>query len=214
VGAQETSAFLREVGIYAGIPQQVTEGVIRKEESRFYKYFISVSDFLGEYRNNLPWELYTVADSAYATGLSNFLVNELGYIPKGVYIIDSPAESFFTRISEILISRENKFKDLIYFETDGGFIQQDIRKKLGKSRRALFLGSGWEKFLAQETKNLYTFASLPIPEAVIINQSYVGYNGGLNLIEEIYSNVFKTKITSSRTLATEEIQERTPCPIK
>jgi nitrogenase molybdenum-iron protein beta chain len=199
VGARETSAFLREAGAFAGLADPVVEKVIKKEESRFYKYLVSMVDFLAEYRNNLPSELYTVADSSYGIGVSSFLVNEVGYIPKGLYLTDGPAESHINLIAGTAESRDPKLREILVFETDGGLVQRDIRKRLGKSRKALFLGSSWEKSLAQETDNLYAFVSLPLPETVITNGTYVGYNGGLNLLSEIYSNVFRTKTTTSRT---------------
>jgi nitrogenase molybdenum-iron protein beta chain len=148
-----------------------------------------------------------VADSTYAVGVSSFLVNELGFILKGVYITDATPENYFDRIKEAAVSREETFRDLITFETDGGLIQEDIKKKLGNSRKALFLGSGWEKFLSQKTNNYYGFISLPIPETVILNKSYLGYGGGLALVEEIYSNLFKTKTHFSANTVSAEIEE-------
>jgi nitrogenase molybdenum-iron protein beta chain len=199
VGAQETSRFLRELAAFAGIEKTAVEKIIKKEEDRFYQYLVSMIDFLAEFRNNLPSELYTVADSAYAVGQSSFLVNEIGFIPKGVYITDGAEESHIKLITEAAAQRDKELSELLVFETDGGLVQQDIRKKLGKSRKALFLGSSWEKMLARETNNLYAFTSLPLPETVIVNNTFLGYDGGLNLLEEIYSNVFKTKTTTSRT---------------
>jgi nitrogenase molybdenum-iron protein beta chain len=205
VGALETSAFLRTVGAFAGIVESRVEEVIKKEEARFYKYFTGLIDFLVEFRNNLPTELYTIADSIYAVGLSSFLVNELGFILKGVYITDDTPANHFNTITEAAASRDEKFRDLIFYETDGGLIQEDIKKKLGISTKALFLGSGWEKFLAQKTKNSYTFVSLPLPETVILNKSFLGYGGGLSLVEEIYSDLFKTKVHFSTTTVSAEI---------
>ncbi|MDR0721381.1 MAG: hydrogenase [Treponema sp.] len=197
-GAQETSRFLREVGSYAGIPKERIDEVIETEEKRFYRYLSSIVDFLSEYRSNLPWELYTVADSAYAAGASVFLTNELGFIPKGVYIVDDTAQNFQEAVAASIVSRNSDFEGLVQFETDGGLIQQDIRNKLEGSHKALFLGSGWEKFLAQSTGNSCSFLSLPLPETVILGKSFIGYSGGINLAEEIYSDIFKTKAHFSR----------------
>jgi nitrogenase molybdenum-iron protein beta chain len=199
VGAQETGSFLRAVGAFAGLPEAPVERVIKKEEDRFYKYLVSMVDFLAEYRNNLPSELYTVADSGYGIGASSFLVNEVGYIPRGLYLVDGPPEKHIQFITGTVASRDEKLGELLVFETDGGLVQRDIKERLGKSRKALFLGSSWEKSLAQATNNLYAFISLPLPETVITNGTYLGYNGGLALLSEIYSNVFRTKTTTSRT---------------
>ena len=199
VGAIETGAFLRRVALFAGITESAVEAVIAKEENRYYKYMESLVDFLAEFRNNLPSEVYTVAGSAYGLGTGAFMANEAGYIPKGVYLVDAPAASQQELIRNEAAARDERLRDIVFFETDGGIIQRDIKAKLGKSRKALFLGSSWEKLLATETSNLYAFISLPLPETVILNRSYLGYNGGLNLLEEIYSNVFKIKTTTSRT---------------
>jgi nitrogenase molybdenum-iron protein beta chain len=193
VGAKETNTFLRTVGAFAGVDESVVEKVIKKENARYYKYLISLLPFIGDFQNILPTELYTVADSVYALSFSSFLVNEIGFILKGVYIIDDPPAHYRNLITEAALLQDDSFRNRIYYEVDGGLIQQDIRNKLGTSKKALFLGSGWEKFLAQETKNLYTFVSAPLPETVVIKQSFLGYAGGLRLVEEIYSNVFKTK---------------------
>jgi nitrogenase molybdenum-iron protein beta chain len=197
-GAQETSRFLREVGLYAGIPKARIDERIETEEKRFYRYLSSIVDFLSEYRSNLPWELYTVADSAYGAGASVFLTNEIGFIPKGVYLVDDVAERFQEAITASIISRNADFEGLVHFESDGGLIQQDIRDRLQGSRKALFLGSGWEKFLAQSTGNSCSFLSLPLPETVILGKSFIGYSGGISLAEEIYSDLFKTKAHFSR----------------
>jgi nitrogenase molybdenum-iron protein beta chain len=199
VGASETSKFLRSVGEFAGIDKGITEPFVKCQEDRFYKYLTAFIDFLTEFRNNLPCEFYAVADATYATAFAGFLVNEIGYIPKGVYIVDNTPEQYKTAVIDTLNDLDPRLGGLTLFETDGITIQNDIRKKLGTSRKALFLGSGWEKFLAQETNNLYAFVSLPLPETVVLNRTYTGYNGGLNLLEEIYSNKFKSGVTTSRT---------------
>jgi nitrogenase molybdenum-iron protein beta chain len=207
VGAQETSRFLRGLGDFAGIDKALTEGVIKREESRFYRYLSGLADFLTEFRNNLPTELYVVADSAYGIGASAFLANELGFIPKGIYLTDDPPEHLRQGIIETALERESSFKDLIFFQADGGLIGKDIEKRIGNSRKALILGSNWEKFLAQKMNNHYYFISLPIPETVIVNKSFIGYDGGLALTEGIYADLFKTKQHFSNNIVSALIKE-------
>jgi nitrogenase molybdenum-iron protein beta chain len=200
-GAGETSGFLREVGAFAKIDASKIDAVIETEERRFYWYLTGIVDFLTSYRNNLPSELYIVADSAYTSGAFVFMTNEMGFIPKGAYIVDDASPGSQGFIKEAIISRNDELEGFINFETDGGLIQHNIREKLNGSRKALFLGSGWEKFLAQKTGNSYSFLSLPLPETVILGKSFLGYTGGINLVEEIYSDLFKTKAHFSPTTA-------------
>ncbi|MDR1045174.1 MAG: hydrogenase [Candidatus Adiutrix sp.] len=196
VGGAETSRFLREVSAFAGLDSETAENFIAGEEKRFYDYFVSLADFISEYRNNLPSELYLVADSIYGPGLSSFLVNELGFIPRGIYLTDAPADRG-RRLIERSISERGGFQ--INFESDGGLIEADIRRRIGGGHKAVILGSSWEKFIAQDTGNLYLYVSLPLNETVVLNKTYVGYNGGLNLMADLYSSLFSRKTTTSRT---------------
>jgi nitrogenase molybdenum-iron protein beta chain len=198
-GAEETSRVLREVGIFAGLDPGRVETVIRREEKRFYAYFISLADFLADYRNNIPFELYTIADSSYALGLSAYLVNELGFVPKGVYITDDPPPGEQSPIEKVLTDMAPDFRGALSFQVDGGAIQEDIRKRLGKSTKAVILGSSWEDKLAAENGNLCLHVSLPINNTVIINRGYAGYNGGLRLMEDIYAGVFRKGNIASTT---------------
>jgi nitrogenase molybdenum-iron protein beta chain len=198
-GGKETSNFLREVAAFADISAAKTEAVIAEEEKRFYDYFISITDFIAEYRNNLPIELYAIGDSIYAPGISSFLVNELGLVPKGIYLTDDPKKRWHQTIKEALLSRGQEFDSVIEIEDDGGKIEADIRQKIGTSKKAVILGSSWEKFVAADTNNLYLYLSLPLNETVILNKTYTGYNGGLKLIEDLYSALFQRKTTSART---------------
>jgi nitrogenase molybdenum-iron protein beta chain len=198
-GAEETSRTLREVGIFAGLDPARVEGVIRKEEKRFYAYFVSLADFLADYRNNIPFELYAVADSSYAAGLSGYLVNELGFVPKGVYLTDDPSPPKYGAIEKVFTDMAPDFRDILSFQVDGGAIQEDIRKKLGKSNKAVIMGSTWEDKLAAENGNLSLHISLPIINSVIINRGYAGYNGGLRLMEDIYAGVFRRGNIASTT---------------
>lgn len=199
VGPIATGAFLRKVAEYAKLDDAKVEAVIAEGEKWFYDYFITLADFIAEFRNNLPAELYTVADSAYALGVTNFLVNELGFIPKGTYIIDDPKDSYKSKIEKTFHEIADTVEGTLVFEPDGGLVQEDIRKRLGNSHRALILGSNWEKFLAQETKNVYGFLSLPINQAVVTDETVVGYRGGVHLLSEAYNSIFRSGETTSRT---------------
>ena len=199
VGAKATSAFLKTVGETLKLDKSLVEKVIKEEEDRFYSYFLSVVDFTSDFRTNLPNEHYIVGDAAYTLGITNFLVNELGFTTKGIYIDDDPPTQ---QIQEKLISYGEKIQEgtgsLIHIESDGGLIQKHIRENLKGSKRAVIFGSTWEGLIANENKNLLIYISMPITDDVIITRSYVGYNGGLRLLEEIYSGMFKkVKITRS-----------------
>jgi nitrogenase molybdenum-iron protein beta chain len=199
-GAAATSRVLKEISAFADLDQEKTEQVIIKEEKRFYTYFTALADFFADFRNNIPYELYLVADSSYAVGASDFLVNELGFTPEGIYITDDPTESVKKRILEVFAGMGEEFAGKVMIEADGGAIQEDIRARLGKSKKAAIFGSLWEDMLAEETGNLSYHISIPILNDVITSRSFAGYNGGVRLIEEIYSGIFRRRDVAGTTL--------------
>jgi nitrogenase molybdenum-iron protein beta chain len=52
-------------------------------------------------------------------------------------------------------------------------------------------GSTWERFLAEDTDNIYIFVSVPINANIVITRGYTGYDGGLRLVEELFNRVFQ-----------------------
>jgi len=199
-GAAATSRVLREIAAFTGITGEKAEKIIAREEKRFYNYFISLADFFADFRNNIPYELYLISDSSYAIGVSDFLVNELGFSPEGIYITDTQDESAKKNILETFGRLGEEFDGKIIFEDDGGKIQADIRKRLNGSKKAAIFGSLWEDTLARETGNLSYHLSLPLLNDVITNRSFAGYNGGLRLMEELYAGMFRRRDVARHAL--------------
>ncbi len=192
VGAKATSKFLREVGEFAKIPAEKVEAYIKKEEDRYYSYIISLADFLTEYRNNIPTELYAIGDSAYVLGTSDYLVNELGFEPKGVYAIDDPIDyEYQAKVKEIADSVGEDIGNVFLINSDAGALQNKMRESIGSSHRAVILGSSWEDQLARENNNLLVHLSVPVADDVVLTRSFTGYEGGLRLSEEIYAGIYR-----------------------
>ncbi|WP_026659030.1 nitrogenase component 1 [Butyrivibrio sp. AC2005] len=201
VGAIETSKFIREVGEFAKIPKEVYEGVIEKEEDVFYQYLISLADFIAEFRNSLPHEFFAVGDSLYTLGAARFLTEELGFIPKGIYAIDDVQNKKAKQLDELVASLGDEYKDVFVQESDGGLIVADIKDKLDKDKKTLLLGSIWERDIADEYKFPHVYLSYPVYAHVVVNKSYFGYKGGLNLLEDVYDSVFKKGIVTRTTIS-------------
>lgn len=194
VGGKATSNFLREVGKFANLEKENVEKFIQKEEKRFYNYFVGLADFGTYSRARLPSELYTVGDAEYTLGVVDFLVNELGLTHKKTFIVDdAQGES----LKKIIIENAEKYvpsvKDNVILEADGGKISKSLYELIGKSRKAIIFGSTWESFIAERTENNNVLFSLPLSNDVVLGKTFMGYNGGLRLIEEMYSGMFKTK---------------------
>lgn len=187
IGAFETSKFLRTVGKFAGIDEQKIEDIITKNESKYYYYIERFADVFLEIRE-MSKKFVIVSDSQYTLAVTKFLVNDIGLFPAKQYITDDAPKEYQKQIKEY-------FKDLNYgieakvdFTNDGYRIDKEIRDT-NFYGYPLILGSYWEKKVADEKNASYLSISWPMSEKLVINSSYVGYGGGLKLLEDIYSSV-------------------------
>lgn len=187
IGAYETSRFLRTVGEFAGLDGEKTEGVVAEHEKEYYYYIERFADVFLETRV-MSKRFAVVSDAQYALAITKFLVNDMGLYPSKQYVTDGTPEEYEEQV-------RGYFKDLNYgleaeveFSTDGYKIHEEI-KNTDFFGYPLILGSSWEKKVAKETKAHYVTISWPIVERLVINGSYVGYDGGLKLLEDIYSVV-------------------------
>lgn len=190
IGAHETSAFLRAVGDFAGVDKQHIDTLVEKHEKEYYYYLERSVDIFFE--NRTASRMFTtVTDAANALAVSKFLINDLGLMPNTQFITEGVPEEHQERIS-------GYFKDFSYgieadvvFSTDGYLIHKQIEQE-DFSGAPLIVGSIFEKKLAQKLNGNFVCISVPIKEKVILHSSYVGYHGGLKLMEDIFTNVYQS----------------------
>ncbi|MBP2032943.1 nitrogenase molybdenum-iron protein beta chain [Clostridium algifaecis] len=192
IGAKETSKFLRTVAEFAKLDSSKVEDFIRKEEDNFYYYLERSADFFLEFRYSIPGRFFNIADSFYALGISQFLLNELGIIPGEQYITDDAPEKYQKDIKDEFdrLSPTRKFE--VFFEEDGGKIHDRLRKYNHGTHIPLILGSSWDRDIIKELNAFGINITLPVMHRLVLNGEYLGYNGGLRLIEDIYGNILET----------------------
>ncbi|CQR56304.1 nitrogenase component 1 [Paenibacillus riograndensis] len=192
VGGIETGRFLREVADFSSVDRAAAEAFILDEERKFYAHIERTADFMLEFRYGLPRVFYTMLDATYAVGFAKYLLNELGILPAETqYVVDNTPEEYRAGIAEQFRKISSRRSAKVEFVEDGGAIQEDIRQKKPK-QRALILGSGWERDLADELGADLLPVSVPVTYRLLLNCGYAGYNGGLRLIEDIYDRVLNT----------------------
>lgn len=191
IGALETSKFLRAVGEFAGLGRKKVEDFIAREEKRYYYYLDRSADFFIEFRYDLAEQFFNINDSAYALGITKFLLNELGLVPGEQYLTDDPPEEH----RELIVSEfKGLSKDVsakVVFENDGG----EIRSRLlahDRWGRPLILGSSWDRDVVAELNGFWLNMSLPVMHRLVMDRSYVGYSGGLRLAEDIFGSILET----------------------
>lgn len=187
IGAFETSRFLRAVGEFAGIDGEKTEKVIAGHESEYYYYIERFADIFLETRV-MAKRFVAVSDAQNTLALTKFLVNDLGLFPSKQYITDDTPEEYREQVSAYFKELNYGIEAEVEYSSDGQKIHEEIQNT-DFYGYPLILGSSWEKKVAQKTKAHYLSISWPIIERLVINSSYVGYSGGLKLLEDMYSVV-------------------------
>lgn len=192
VGGIASTALLREVASFAGLPDGQAEAFIAEEERKFYTHIERMADFILEFRYGLPRRFYAITDAAYALGFSRYLINELGILPaRKQFIIDDTPLPFRKGIAEQFAHLSDRRSAEIVFEANGGAVSRAVRKEPNESR-ALILGSGWDRDLARELKADLLILSVPVQYRLVLDCGYAGYRGGLRAIEDIYDRVLDT----------------------
>lgn len=196
IGANETERFLRQVLAFANeqgaeLDTDTAEDFIRHEREAYYEEIDNLATFLLEFRYGLPNHVHIVHDSGYVLGLSKFLLHEVGIVPKEQFAVDNTPQRFQKQIAAELQSTSDKKVIPLTFEPDAGKVQDTLRS-LHHGGRGLIIGSGWDKELAREKDYDFLSASVPTPYRLVMTTNYVGFSGGLRVIEDIYGAVLAT----------------------
>ncbi len=185
VGATETSKFLRTVGEFAKISSEKVEAVIKEHEDYFYYLISRYADLFLENRV-INKQFSVVADAHYALSFTKFLVNDLGLIPAKQFVTDDTPKHLQEAIRAEFQNLNYGIKADVDFQTDGFKIHEDIRQH-DYHGYPLVLGGYYEKELTESLHGNYLNVSWPFLDKVVFDNFYVGYTGGIRLIEDIYT---------------------------
>ena len=185
IGATETSKFLRAVGEFAGVDQEKVEAVIKEHEDYYYYLIERYADLFLENRV-INKQFTVIADAQYSLGITKFLVNDLGLVPAKQFVVDDTPKNYRDRIAEEFKKLNFGLEAEVSFETDGHKIHEEIRKH-DYHGYPLILGGYYEKELTGELKGNFLNISWPVQDKVVFDDFYVGYTGGIRLIEDIYT---------------------------
>ena len=196
IGGNETTKFLDGIIAFAnehgaGLEAEKAQKFIDRENLSFYEEIDNLATFLLEFRYGLPGFVHVIHDAGYVLGISKFLLHEVGIVPKEQFVADKVPEDFQEEIRRLLKETSDKREIPLYFTPDAGLAQETIRNTNHKGR-GLIIGSGWDKELAKEKDYDFLSASAPTPYRLVMTTGYLGYRGGLRLIEDIYDAVLAT----------------------
>lgn len=185
IGATETSKFLREVGKFAGVPEEKVESVIKEHEDYYYYLIERYADLFLENRV-INKQFTVVADAQYSLGITKFLVNDLGLIPAKQFVVDDTPKAYRASITEEFKNLNFGIEAEVSFDADGYKIHEEI-KNHDYHGYPLVLGGYYEKELTENLKGNFLNISWPVQDKVVFDNFYAGYAGGIRLIEDIYT---------------------------
>lgn len=185
IGATETSKFLREVGKFAGVDESKVEAVIKEHEDYYYYLIERYADLFLENRV-INKQFTVVSDAHYALGITKFLANDLGLVPAKQFVVDDTPKNIREQIKEEFRKLNYGLEAEVSFETDGYKIHNEIREH-DYHGYPLVLGGYYEKEVTEKLKGNFLNIAYPVQDKVVFDNSYVGYTGGIRLIEDIYT---------------------------
>jgi nitrogenase molybdenum-iron protein beta chain len=192
VGAVQTTKFLRAVAEAAGVGRRKAERVVAAEEEVFYDYMVSAAEYLTESRNGIPHRFLIVAESGRAMSLAGFLVNEMGLTPGSVVVTDDPPEEARPAIAGFFRGLDGAPVEPV-FEADGGRAAAILEQDAAREPGAMIFGSSWERVIAERTDSVLLRVSLPIWDRLVMGKSYLGYQGGLSLMEDLHALILAAR---------------------
>ena len=185
IGAFETSKFLREVGKFAGVDEKKVEDVITQHESYYYYLIERFADLFLENRV-INKQFSVVADAQYALGITKFLTNDLGLVPAKQFVTDDTPKEYREAITEEFKKLNYGLEAEVVFETDGYKIHEEI-KNHDYHGYPLVLGGYYDKEVTEDLKGNFLNISWPVKDKIVLGDAIVGYEGGIRLIEDIYT---------------------------
>jgi Nitrogenase molybdenum-iron protein, alpha and beta chains len=199
IGPSASNDFLKKTAEALSVENSLVEKLI-DEENRQYYNFIDPST---ECYNDLDLQRYAVVigDVNYATSITRFLSDDLGWLPELVVFSDQLTEDQKTRLEEITQNLESGLKPRVVFETDTSEIINHLNKlypaKANKYTRTFspgfIIGSSLDRELAQSVGAPHLTVSFPVANRAILDRGYTGYRGGLRLVEDLLSTIITAR---------------------
>jgi nitrogenase molybdenum-iron protein beta chain len=193
VGVDDVKDLFLEISQIIELDELRLENVTKEADVEF-NYFLE--QFADAYFNlNFQVEFAAVGTTSQVLGVSRFLSNVLGLVPRALVLTDNLPNGSRAGIDKFLA--KVNVKPRMLFSEDS----QEISSFLKQEKATLILASALEKDVANELASAHLSVSFPIGDRIILNRGYSGYAGGLNLMEDIGSVLVRNKMSEFRVLA-------------
>jgi nitrogenase molybdenum-iron protein beta chain len=178
--------FLQEITERLELDRKRTELFIESEEKLLNTYHASLADTY--YRAGFQREFALIGESAQVVGLSDFLTETLGLIPRTLVITDNPPETVREALLTRLTVRAQSSRAEVFFSED----QAEISALVHSGNARLVIGSALEEQVAVELGVPFLQLSFPLSDRVVLNRGYAGYRGAAALLEDMGSAILSS----------------------
>lgn len=193
IGPTATGRFLHMVAEALHIGNEDVDRVIDRESERYYRYLSPLTD---------PWidldlQRYAliIGDANYAFALADFVADDLGWLPEQVVVTDPVPEDQREDILGRRAGLRPEPEHRLVFETDTSAIRHRLDPRWfpvedGNDYRESFspafvIGSSMDRELAESLRAGHLSVGFPVANRAVLDRSYVGYSGGLRLVEDL-----------------------------
>lgn len=197
IGDGATTEFLYEVGKAAGISEEVIENVVQKHRKEYYHYVEKIVDLY----TDCDFQRYAavISDANYAPAISRYLADDIGWIPDLVVITDQLDEEEKEKVRMRFKNYKSGIEPNVFFDTNTGNVEDHLREIWPEKEDdgeyqdgfdpAFVIGSSLDREFAKRIGALHLSVSYPIANRAIINRGYAGWEGGLNMLEDLFTQL-------------------------
>jgi nitrogenase molybdenum-iron protein beta chain len=193
IGFFQTAQFLRNAGKALAVDDAVIDRAVKTEEEIYFDYFERVADIY----NDIELQRYGVvaADSNYAPAISNFISDELGWVPHVTMVTDPLTEENKTALNRRFKNYVSGLEPKVFYDTNASALRHYLTGNWERNRNhvyyepfspAVIFGSVYERDYAEELGVPLLPISFPITNRVVFNKTYAGFSGGLALAEDSF----------------------------
>lgn len=191
IGAEATKEFLYSIGSALSLSIKDIKNLVDKEKKNYYGYLDRIADYVAD--TDTQSYAVVIANGTDAFAYANYLENEIGYIPRYIFITDYLTQDK----QELLTSKFDEYdfgqKPELIFEQDTTAIRRYIEQRhpyeesevyVDRLSPLLVLGSSIDYKLAQEYNGVLLPVSYPVFN-IILNKGFTGFRGAAALFESI-----------------------------
>lgn len=187
VGPTAVKEFIGQLNKALKLDTEMVSAFIEKEERSVYDFLAKASLIYSGL--NLQHDFAVIGDSATVISLLKFLTNDFGQIPLIAIITDNPPEKYKEKIIAEINSVEYSGEIKIEFLEDNYLIVEELKKY----EITYILGSSIDKEYTDKTGAHHLSISFPVTDRLILNKSYAGYEGCINLVEDYVNSILAKK---------------------